>query len=88
MRPFLVQYVDSKGPVSVWVEAESAEQIASALEGIEIPDPVPEWATDALMAEFGTYKLSQPDQMPSGIETAATTLTSGSRADVNVRIPP
>ena len=64
MRPFLVQYTDSAGPVSVWIEAESAAQITSLFEGVEIPDPTPDWATDHLMSEFGAYKLSEPDSLP------------------------
>lgn len=67
MRTFLVQYTDSAGPVSVWIEAESAAQIISLFEGVVVPDPVPDWATERLVAQFGSYKLSEPTSLPEDL---------------------
>lgn len=36
---FLVQYMDSIGPVWLWIEAESADQITSVYDDVMIPDP-------------------------------------------------
>ena len=64
MKAYLVHYVDSRGPVYAWIEAESPDEITAAFREVVVMEPPPDWATPEHMADFGAYKMTDPLDHP------------------------
>ena len=60
MNKFLVRYRRGLGSLWAYVLAESAEQIETKFENIEILDEPPEWFSAELEAAIQTYAVDKP----------------------------